>query len=128
MNSTQPCIGYLPSTIRIPPRKQCSTSCSSITPIGVFLHARSQPNAGARRRRRDAFTAALGRVSAAGATIVDLPMAEFAQAAAVNPRGALTSAEVYWWHRQWIKDGADKYDPGVIVRELETTEVRAATG
>jgi hypothetical protein len=29
---------------------------------------------------------------------------------------ALTSAEVYSWHRQWMKDGADKYDPRVIVR------------
>ena len=63
-----------------------------------------------------AFTAALGRLSAAGATIIELPMAEFAQAAAVNPRGALTSAEAYSWHRKWMKDGADKYDPRVIVR------------
>ena len=64
----------------------------------------------------DAFTASLGRLSAAGAIIVELPMVEFAQAAAVNPRGALTSAEAYSWHRQWMKDGADKYDPRVIVR------------
>jgi aspartyl-tRNA(Asn)/glutamyl-tRNA(Gln) amidotransferase subunit A len=67
----------------------------------------------------DAFTAALGRLSAAGATVVDLPMAEFAPAAAVNLRGfygGLVSAEAYWWHRQWLKDGADKYDPRVIVR------------
>jgi len=35
-------------------------------------------------------------LSAAGATVVDLLMAEFAQAAAVNPPGALTSAEAYW--------------------------------
>jgi aspartyl-tRNA(Asn)/glutamyl-tRNA(Gln) amidotransferase subunit A len=54
----------------------------------------------------DAFTAALGRLSGAGAKITELPMAEFAQAASVNPRGALTSAEAYWWHRQWLKDGA----------------------
>jgi aspartyl-tRNA(Asn)/glutamyl-tRNA(Gln) amidotransferase subunit A len=54
-------------------------------------------------------------LSAAGATVVNLPMPEFAQAAAVNPRGALTSAEAYWWHRRWLKDGADKYDPRVIV-------------
>jgi aspartyl-tRNA(Asn)/glutamyl-tRNA(Gln) amidotransferase subunit A len=48
----------------------------------------------------DAFMTALGRLSAAGAKIVDLPMAEFAEAAAVNPRGALISAEAYWWHRK----------------------------
>jgi Asp-tRNA(Asn)/Glu-tRNA(Gln) amidotransferase A subunit family amidase len=43
----------------------------------------------------DAFKAALVRLSAAGATVVELPTAEFTQAAAVNPRGALTSAEAY---------------------------------
>ena len=48
----------------------------------------------------DTFKAALARLSAAGATVVELPMAEFAQAAAVNPRGALTSAEAYSWHKQ----------------------------
>jgi aspartyl-tRNA(Asn)/glutamyl-tRNA(Gln) amidotransferase subunit A len=64
----------------------------------------------------DSFRAALTRLSTAGATVVELPMAEFAQAAAVNPRGALTGAEAYSWHRPWMKDGADKYDPRVIVR------------
>jgi hypothetical protein len=33
MNSSLPCTDYLPSTIAISPRKQCSTSCNSITPI-----------------------------------------------------------------------------------------------
>jgi aspartyl-tRNA(Asn)/glutamyl-tRNA(Gln) amidotransferase subunit A len=73
-----------------------------------------------------AFAAALGRLSAAGATVVELPMVEFAQGAAVNPRGALTSAEAYWWHRKWIKDGADKYDPRVIVRIRPGETITAA--
>jgi len=63
-----------------------------------------------------AFTGALGRLSAAGATIVELPMAEFADAAAVSPRGALASAEAFAVHRQWITNGADKYDPRVLAR------------
>jgi len=75
----------------------------------------------------EAFTAALGRLSAAGATIADLPMAEFAQAAAVNPRGALISAEAYWWHRQWLKDGADKYDPRVLIRIRAGETITAAS-
>ena len=62
------------------------------------------------------FTAALGRLSVAGATIIELPMAEFAQAAIANPRGALTSTEAYSWHRRLMKDGADRYDPRVISR------------
>jgi aspartyl-tRNA(Asn)/glutamyl-tRNA(Gln) amidotransferase subunit A len=74
-----------------------------------------------------AFTAALSRLSAAGATIVELPMAEFAQAAAVNPRGTLTSTEAYSWHQQWMKDGADKYDPRVIVRIRPGETITAAS-
>jgi aspartyl-tRNA(Asn)/glutamyl-tRNA(Gln) amidotransferase subunit A len=74
----------------------------------------------------DALTAALGQLSAAGATIVDVPMSEFAQAAAFNP-GALVSIEAYWWHRRWMKDGADKYDPRVIVRIRAGETISAAT-
>ena len=57
---------------------------------------------------RHRLAAALSRLSAAGATVAYLPMAEFAQAAAANPRGALTGAEAYWWHRQWLK--AERWD------------------
>jgi len=74
----------------------------------------------------NAFTASLGRLSAAGANVVELPMAEFAQAADVNPRGTLTSAEAYSWHRQWVKDRADKYDPRVIVRIRAGETITAA--
>jgi len=63
-----------------------------------------------------AFSATLARLSAAGATIIELPMQEFAQAAALNPRGALTSKEAFAWHRQHIQDAPDKYDPRVIAR------------
>ena len=63
-----------------------------------------------------AFSAALGHLSAAGAKITELPMAEFSQAAAANPRGALSSAEAWSSHRRWLKDGADKYDPRVLSR------------
>src|ERR1700681_2331632 len=41
MSSAPPCTGYLPNTIAISPRKHCSTSCNSITPIlrSVFMNA-----------------------------------------------------------------------------------------
>jgi aspartyl-tRNA(Asn)/glutamyl-tRNA(Gln) amidotransferase subunit A len=74
-----------------------------------------------------AFTAALGRLSAAGATVIELPMAEFAQAAAVNPRGALMSAEAFSWHRQWMKDKAAQYDPRVIARIRPGETITAAS-
>jgi aspartyl-tRNA(Asn)/glutamyl-tRNA(Gln) amidotransferase subunit A len=75
----------------------------------------------------NAFTTALGRLSAAGAIIVELPMTEFAQAADVNPRGALTSAEAFSWHRQWIKEKAGQYDPRVLARILPGETISAAT-
>jgi aspartyl-tRNA(Asn)/glutamyl-tRNA(Gln) amidotransferase subunit A len=73
-----------------------------------------------------AFATALSRLSVAGATIIELPMAEFAQAADVNPRGALVSAEAFSWHRQWMKDGADKYDPRVMARIRPGEKITAA--
>jgi aspartyl-tRNA(Asn)/glutamyl-tRNA(Gln) amidotransferase subunit A len=78
-------------------------------PQTVFLDALSADVA-------RAFAQALARLSTAGATIVELPMAEFAQAATVSSRGSLVSAEAFAWHRRWIADGAGKYDPRVIVR------------
>ena len=73
-----------------------------------------------------AFSSALSRLSAAGAIIVELPMVEFAQAAVVNPRGILSGVEAYSWHRQWLKERADKYDPRVLVRIRPGETVTAA--
>jgi aspartyl-tRNA(Asn)/glutamyl-tRNA(Gln) amidotransferase subunit A len=74
----------------------------------------------------NAFRAARDRLSAAGAGIIELPMAEFAQAAAVSPRGAIPSYEAYLFHRQWLKDGADKYDPRVLSRIRSGETITAA--
>lgn len=63
-----------------------------------------------------AFAAALSKLSAAGAKIVELPMVEFAMTPTINPKGMITASEAYAWHRKFIKDGADKYDPRVLAR------------
>ncbi|MDQ2891454.1 MAG: amidase [Gemmatimonadota bacterium] len=63
-----------------------------------------------------AFRAALDRLSDSGATIVELEMAEFVQAANVNPRGALASAEAFAVHAAWIERSAGSYDPRVLSR------------
>lgn len=73
-----------------------------------------------------AFGAALTRLSAAGATVVDVPMAEFALAATVNPRGGISAAEAYWWHRNWIRDRAEQYDPRVLARIRPGESITAA--
>lgn len=74
----------------------------------------------------NAFTTAMARLSAAGAEIVELPMAGFARAPEVNPRGILSVAEAYWWHRHLIKDQAAKYDPRVLVRIMQGEKTTAA--
>ena len=63
-----------------------------------------------------AFLTALTRLSEAGAKIIEVPMKEFARVPEVNPRGAIASYEAYSFHRQWITEAADKYDPRVIER------------
>jgi aspartyl-tRNA(Asn)/glutamyl-tRNA(Gln) amidotransferase subunit A len=73
-----------------------------------------------------AFAAALARLSAAGASVIEVPMAEFALVATVNPRGAISAAEAYWWHRSWIRDGADQYDPRVLARIRPGESITAA--
>ena len=73
-----------------------------------------------------AFAAALSRLSAAGAILVDLPMKELAQAAEVSPRGALASYEAYSVHRELMKEHADQYDPRVMARIRPGESITAA--
>ncbi len=88
-------------------------------PTTVFLDDLSPVVAGA-------FNTALRRLSDAGASIIETPMEEFGQAAAVNPRGALASAEAFSWHRHWIEEKAAQYDPRVLGRIRPGEAVSAA--
>jgi aspartyl-tRNA(Asn)/glutamyl-tRNA(Gln) amidotransferase subunit A len=72
-----------------------------------------------------AFASALAKLSAAGATVTELPMAEFAKAPTINPRGMITAAEAFTWHRDFIKNGAARYDPRVLAR-IKTGETITA--
>jgi aspartyl-tRNA(Asn)/glutamyl-tRNA(Gln) amidotransferase subunit A len=74
----------------------------------------------------DAFAATLDRLSAAGAKVIDVPMKELAQAAEVSPRGALASYEAFAFHRQWLNEHADEYDPRVLARILAGQSITAA--
>jgi aspartyl-tRNA(Asn)/glutamyl-tRNA(Gln) amidotransferase subunit A len=88
-------------------------------PATVFLDDLSPAVAGA-------FAAALRRLSAAGAKIVEQPMPEFAEATTLNRRGVLVSAEAWSWHRHWIRDGGDTYDPRVAGRIRPGEAIAAA--
>jgi aspartyl-tRNA(Asn)/glutamyl-tRNA(Gln) amidotransferase subunit A len=75
----------------------------------------------------DAFASAISRLSSAGAKIIDVPMKEFAEAAEVNPRGAISSYEAYAFHRQWIAEHRDQYDPRVLARILPGESITVET-
>ena len=72
-----------------------------------------------------AFAAALSKLSAAGASVTELPMTEFAKAPTINPRGMITASEAFAWHREFIKTGATRYDPRVLAR-IKTGETITA--
>jgi len=74
----------------------------------------------------NAFLAALGRLSEAGATIIEIPLKEFAQSSEVNPRGGISSYEAYSFHHQWMEDSADDYDPRVMARIIPGASITAA--
>jgi Asp-tRNA(Asn)/Glu-tRNA(Gln) amidotransferase A subunit family amidase len=59
------------------------------------------------------FSAALSRLSAAGAKIIDVPMALLAEAATINK---LSPAEAYAWHRKLLAERESEYDPRVAKR------------
>lgn len=65
---------------------------------------------------QQAFERALGRLSAAGAAIVELPLTEFAEVAQINQHGGLIAAEAYALHQPLLQQGGARYDPRVKVR------------
>ncbi|WP_165223921.1 amidase [Affinirhizobium pseudoryzae] len=73
-----------------------------------------------------AFSRALSALSAAGATVVEIDLPEFAEVAGIYARGGLVSAEAWSWHRSLIEELGDSYDPRVRFRILRGRELSAA--
>jgi len=63
-----------------------------------------------------AFDDACRRLSAAGATLVDLDLPEFGELAAINRLGGFAAAESWWWHAALIERREADYDPRVATR------------
>lgn len=63
-----------------------------------------------------AFSAALHKLSAAGALIDEIEVPEFAQLAKINAKGGFTAAQAWAWHRELIERAGDRYDPRVVSR------------
>jgi aspartyl-tRNA(Asn)/glutamyl-tRNA(Gln) amidotransferase subunit A len=72
------------------------------------------------------YGAALTRRSKAGVKIVDIPLTELKDIAAINRRGGFSSAEAYAWHRDLIERKGAQYDPRVLVRMMRGKDQDAA--
>lgn len=70
-----------------------------------------------------AFTIALGRLSAAGASIIDCDMPALAEYAAF---GYFSSAEAFAWHRQLLARRESGYDARVAKRIRQGAQISAA--
>src|SRR5712691_4589995 len=73
-----------------------------------------------------AFSAALTRLSGAGARIVEIPLRELSELAQVNAKGGFPAAEAYAVHRPLIKVKGKEYDPFVLSRIERGKEQEAA--
>ena len=73
-----------------------------------------------------AFEATLSRLSAAGAAITDIPLAELHEIPQLSANGGFPAAEAYAWHRDLLDRAGDRYDPRVGSRIRRGTEISAA--
>ena len=73
-----------------------------------------------------AFEHALRRLQDAGAHVTTSPVPVFADLPIINAKGGFSPPEAFAWHRKLIEQGADLYDPRVIVRILRAREQDAA--
>jgi len=71
------------------------------------------------------FSAALSKLSKAGASIIDMPFKELGEIPKINAGGGIY-AEAYVAHRNQIDEYADDYDPRVRSRLLKTKDIRAS--
>ncbi|WP_137892084.1 amidase [Ramlibacter sp. 2FC] len=63
-----------------------------------------------------AFERALQRLRDAGAQVVDIPLPELGELAALQAGGGFTAAESYAWHRSLLASRGKDYDPRVASR------------
>lgn len=62
------------------------------------------------------FAHALGDLSAAGATVVEVPFPELNEIPTINRGGGLAAAEAFHFHRAMLADRGGEYDPRVGAR------------
>ena len=73
-----------------------------------------------------AYAAALSRLSAAGAVLVELPLAELAEIPKLNAPGGFSAVEAWALHREAMRSRRERFDPRVAARIALGEHVSAA--
>ena len=73
-----------------------------------------------------AYEAALAKLSAAGAHIIQTTLPAFDEIPRANARGTFAAAEAWAWHRDLIATQSDGYDPQILRRILPGRDMAAA--
>lgn len=63
-----------------------------------------------------AYAAALSRLSALGARLVDIRIAEIEALPGVNATGGFAASEAWTWHHDLIERAGERYDPRILKR------------
>ncbi len=74
----------------------------------------------------DAFHRALSTLSAGGAHVMDIPLAELLELPQINATGGLAAAEAFAWHRDMLDRAGALYDPRVGARIAKGAQLSAA--
>lgn len=73
-----------------------------------------------------AFERALKALSAAGARVIEIPLAELDELPRINAKGGFAASEAYAWHRDLLARREADYDPFIAPRIRRGAEMGAA--
>lgn len=73
-----------------------------------------------------AFERALRRLRSLGVKVIDLDFKALDELPNINAKGGFAAAEAFAWHRNYLEEQPDLYDPRVRVRILKGAEQSAA--
>ena len=62
------------------------------------------------------FARTIDRLRAAGALVSEIAVPAFARLAGINAAGGFTASQAWAFHRKWIAEKGDRYDPRVVSR------------
>jgi amidase/aspartyl-tRNA(Asn)/glutamyl-tRNA(Gln) amidotransferase subunit A len=106
------------SSRRVPRFRRALSSYKFAVPTSLMLDQVAQ---GLQR----AWERTLSKLSQAGAQLEEIPLHELNELEALLATGGFSAAESYTWHRHWLDQHVEAYDPRVAARILRGSAMKA---